>query len=84
MEIDSGGGGELSQVGVEINNGATTLCAIVESPSWHWEIKHFFETKGLGAELDAIAVVGLGPTAFIFDGEDRIVLVEFHDIGNAA
>ncbi|MCC5023195.1 MAG: biopolymer transporter ExbD [Candidatus Synoicihabitans palmerolidicus] len=47
-------------------------------------LAHFLQAESLGAELDAVAVVGFGLTAFVFDGEDGAVAVKLHDIGDAA
>lgn len=48
-------------------------------------MEHFFETKGLGAELDFVPISGFWFASLIFDGEGRgfAVFGEFDNVGDA-
>ncbi len=77
----------------ELDLGSTARLTVEQSAIADFATKHFFQTEGLGAELDFVAGVAFGFAAFVFDGEgspqtgkvgewDAVGgLVEFDDIG---
>lgn len=84
VELPGGLHGAVAQVVVELDWGAAAFLAIIEGTLGDGGLAHFLEAESLGAELDTVAVVGLGATAFVFDGVDRAVAMELHDVGDAA
>ena len=66
-------GGECFCAGAETwgegDFGSAAALAVVKRTVVDLGIEHFFETEGLGAELDFVAGIELGLAAFVFDGE---------------
>ena len=68
---------------------------VKEGACFDTAVEHFFETGGLGAELDAIAVFRLGAAVFVLHGVGTpcsflsrqkhagVVLMELDDVGHA-
>jgi hypothetical protein len=45
---------------------------------------HLLQAKRLGAKLDAVTVVLLGPSTFVFDEQGRFARLLLDDVGDAA
>lgn len=84
VKLAGGVGGESAQGLVEGDWGATFSFSVKEEGLGDFYVEHFFEAEGLGAELDFVGGVGFGFSAFVFDGDDRAVFVEFDDVALAA
>ena len=77
----------------ELDLGSTAGLTVKESAIADLATKHFFETEGLGAELNFVAGIAFGFATFVFDGEgspqtgevgERDTVggfVEFDDVG---
>lgn len=78
--------GEAAQGGVESYGCAALFLAVKQEAfgdGTFGDLENFFQAEGLGAELDFVSAVGLRFTAFVFDGDDASVLMNFDDVADA-
>jgi hypothetical protein len=68
VKLGDGGLSEPAQLGVEDNLAPAFGFDVEDGASWDFDAEHFFEAKGLGAELNFIVIPLASPAAFIFDG----------------
>lgn len=86
QELKEGRGGLLSEVPqglIENHLGAAPGLAVEEVAMGNSQAQAFLQTKGLGAELDFVGLVGFGFAAFVFDGKHGAVGMEFHHVADA-
>ena len=65
--------GQVTQLAVKGNSNASPGAPVEDFPLLYCLAGHFFQAKGLGAELDVIVVPFSFLAVFVFDGSDLLV-----------